>query len=179
MRAPLKVFICATVALLLSACSSQAATIIKLDLGGTGPDLNYTGGVFGTLNTTSDGNLGTTGDQNTAILFTSFLSSLPATTGSYSLAAATATGAPTPLGGGVVTQNFSGGNFKIYNSTNALLLDVKPGYQPASRRRQWCLFQHYQWHGSGRRSDDYIAARFKFDRHVDDTVEYQRRWADR
>jgi hypothetical protein len=28
------------------------------------------------------------------------------------------------LGGGVVMQNFSGGNFKIYDSTNALLLDV-------------------------------------------------------
>jgi hypothetical protein len=124
MRAPLKVFACATVALLLSAYASQAATIIKLDLGGVGPDLNYTGGVFGTLNTISDGNAGTTGDQNTAILFTSFLSSLPATTGSYSLSGATAIGAPTPLGGGVVTQNFSGGNFKIYNSANTLLLNV-------------------------------------------------------
>jgi hypothetical protein len=104
--------------------ASNGATIIKLDLGGAGPDLNYTGGVFGTLNTTNDGNAGTTGDQNTAILYTSFLSSIAATNGSYSLAGATATGAPTPLGGGVVTQNFSGGNFKLYNSSNALLLDV-------------------------------------------------------
>jgi hypothetical protein len=124
MRASLKLFACAIFALLLSACASQAATIIKLDLGGVGPDLNYTGGVFGTLNTIDDNPAGLTGDQATNILFTSFLSGLGSTTGSYSLAGATATGAPTPLGGGVVTQNFSGGNFKIYNGANTLLLDV-------------------------------------------------------
>ena len=126
MKSTLKLFACATIALLLSFNASYAATIIKLDLGGTGPDLNFTGGVFGTLNTVNDGVGGTTGDQNTAILYTSFLSTLipNPTTGSYTLSGATATGAPNPLGGGVVAQTFSGGNFKLYDSANALLLDV-------------------------------------------------------
>src|SRR4051812_28007211 len=124
MRASMKLFACAIVALLLSAYTSQAATIVKLDLGGVGPDLNYSGGVFGTLNTIDDNPAGLTGDQATNILFTSFLSGLGSTTGSYSLSGATATGPLTPLGGGVVTQNFSGGNFQIYNSANVLLLNV-------------------------------------------------------
>src|SRR5262245_26803999 len=117
MQSALKVSVCAAIALLLFACATQAATIIKLDLGWVGPDLNFTGGVFVTLSTIDDNPAGLTGDQATNILFTSFLSSMPATTGSYSLSGATATGSPTNLGGGVVTQNFSGGNFKIYNST--------------------------------------------------------------
>ncbi len=124
MRSSLKVFACATFALLLAACASQAATIFKLDLGGVGPDLIYTGGVFGQLETVDDNPAGLTGDQATTILFTSFLSSFGSTTGSYSLSGAVATGAPTPLGGGVVMQNYSGGNFQIYDSANVLLLDV-------------------------------------------------------
>jgi hypothetical protein len=127
MRSSLKFLACATFALLLSACAAQAATIIKLDLGGVGPDVNYSGGVFGQLETVDDNPAGLTGDQATTILFTSFLSSFGSTTGSYSLSGATATGAPNPLGGGVVAQNFSGGNFQIYNSANVLLLDVNLG----------------------------------------------------
>jgi len=107
--------------------SADAATILKLDLGGTGPDLNYSGGVFGALATTNDGNAGTTGDQNTAILYTGFLSSTPASTGSYTLSGTAAVGFPTPLGGGVFSQNFSGGNFKLYDNSNAVLLDVNLG----------------------------------------------------
>jgi hypothetical protein len=124
MRTPTKLFACAIVALLLSAYSSQAATIIKLDLGGVGPDLSFSGGPGGLLGTIDDNPPGLVGDQATNILFTSFLSGLGSTTGSYSLVGATAVGAPTPLGGGVLTQNFAGGNFKIFNSTNTLLLDV-------------------------------------------------------
>lgn len=127
MRTQFKFFSCAVLALLLAARLSTAGTIIKLDLGGTGPDVNYTGGPSGTLNTTSDGVVSTTGDQNTSILYTGFLSSNPATTGSYTLAGATAVGAPTPLGGGVVTQSFSGGSFQLYDSSNTLLLNVNLG----------------------------------------------------
>src|SRR5262245_20037422 len=111
-------------AIAISCQSADAATIIKLDLGNVGPDLTFSGGAGGLLSTIDDNPAGLTGDQATNILFTSFLSGLGSTTGSYSLAGATATGAPTPLGGGVVTQNFSGGNFKIYDSANTLLLDV-------------------------------------------------------
>jgi hypothetical protein len=54
---------CATFALLLFAHASQAATIIKLDLGGVGPDINHSGGVFGQLETVDDNPAGLTGDQ--------------------------------------------------------------------------------------------------------------------
>ena len=124
MRSTLKVFACAILALLLSVHASQAATIIKLDLGGVGPDLTFSGGPGGLLSTVDDNPAGLTGDQATTILFTSFLSGMGSTTGSYSLAGATAVGGPTPLGGGVLMQNFVGGNFKIYNNVNTLLLDV-------------------------------------------------------
>ncbi len=125
MRSPLKVFACATLALVLSVCSSQAATIIKLDLGGVGPDLTFSPPASpGLLGTIDDNPAGLVGDQATNILFTSFLSGMGSTTGSYSLMGATATGAPNPLGGGVVAQNYSGGNFKLYDSGNKLLLDV-------------------------------------------------------
>jgi hypothetical protein len=112
------------VALLLSAHSSQAATIIKLDLGGVGPDLTFSGGNGGLLSTIDNNPAGLTGDQATNILFTSFLSGMGSTTGSYSLSGATAVGGPVPLGGGVLMQNFNAGNFKIYDSVNTLLLDV-------------------------------------------------------
>src|SRR4051794_19473143 len=123
MKTTLRLLASATLALLLSFQASYAGTIIKLDLGGTGPDVGYSGGILSTLN---DGNAGTLGDQNTAILFTDFLSSQAPnpTTGSYSLSGATISGAPTALGGGVFAQNFSGGDFQIYNSSNALLLQV-------------------------------------------------------
>jgi len=126
MKTTLRFLASAAFALLLSVQASKAGTIIKLDLGGTGPDVQYSGG---TLSTVNDGNAGTTGDQNTAILFTDFLSSqVPnPTSGSYTLSGATIAGAPTPLGGGVFAQNFSGGNFKIYNNANALLLSVNLG----------------------------------------------------
>src|SRR5689334_5640380 len=109
MKTSLKLFVCATFALFLSIATAHAATIIKLDLGGVGPDLTYTGGAGGILSTIDDNPPGLTGDQATIILFTSFLSGLGSTTGSYTLSGATAVGLPTPLGGGVVTQNFSGG----------------------------------------------------------------------
>jgi hypothetical protein len=130
MKLHLKALVCAAVSLFavfilcFAVSSAEASTIIKLDLGGTGPDMSYTGGSPGTFSTISDGNAGTTGDQNTSILYTGFLSALPATNGSYSLSGVTSVGLPVPLGGSVVTQNFSGGNFKLYDSTNVLLLDV-------------------------------------------------------
>src|SRR3954471_16977382 len=99
MKTPLKFFACATVALLLSAYSSPAATIIKLDLGGVGPDLTFSPPTNpGILSTIDDNPAGLTGHQATKLLFTSFLSGLGSTTGSYSLSGAVAFGAPTPLG---------------------------------------------------------------------------------
>jgi hypothetical protein len=122
MMASMRVFAGAMVALLLAFHASHAGTIIKLDLGGTGPDTTYSGGLGGTFSTLNDGDGATTGDQNTAILFTDFLSGMGSTTGSYTLSGVTAVGAPTS--GAFVTQNFNGGNFKLYDSANALLMDV-------------------------------------------------------
>ena len=66
--------------------ASNAATIIKLNLGETGPDvaLDQTG-MFGTTN---DGNAATTGNQNTAIEYTDGLDFIPdisTNIGSFSL----------------------------------------------------------------------------------------------
>jgi hypothetical protein len=110
--------------LLVGASACQASTIIKLDLGGVGPDVQFSGGPFGILETVDATPPGLTGDQATTILFTDFLAGLGSTTGSYSLNNLTAVGAPTPLGGGVLAQNFAGGNFQIFDSANVLLLDV-------------------------------------------------------
>lgn len=126
MRTPLKFLAGAALALLLfSFQAAHAGTIIKLDLGGVGPDLAFSQpGNPGLLGTIDDNPPGLIGDQATNILFTSFLSGLGSTTGSYSLSGSAAAGPPTPLGGGVLMQNFVGGNFKIYNNANTLLLDV-------------------------------------------------------
>src|SRR4051812_18214893 len=103
----LRVFASATVALLLSFQASYAGTIIKLSLSETGPDVQYGGGILSTAN---DGNAGTTGEQDSAILFTDFLSGLGSIpNGSFTLHNAAASG-PAQLVGGVTVQNFVGGN---------------------------------------------------------------------
>lgn len=73
---------CALMSLPLA--NSQAATILKLDLGGVGPDIHQDGG--GALGTISDSTPATTGDQNTNIEYTGFLDPLFAdvTTGNAS-----------------------------------------------------------------------------------------------
>jgi hypothetical protein len=113
--------------LLLAAGQAHAGTIIKLSLGTTGPDIKYTGGAFGVLSTVNDGLVGTTGDQNTSIDFLDFLSGMTDITlpdASYTLDGVTAVGPATILFGTVVVQEFSGGDFQLYDDTNALLLDV-------------------------------------------------------
>ena len=104
--------------------AAQAGTIIKLSLGDTGPDLAYAGGV---LSTVDDGIAGTPGDQNTAIDFLDFLSGetdIPLADASYSLSGVTAAGPASVLFGVVVVQPFTSGNFKLWDDSNALLLDV-------------------------------------------------------
>jgi hypothetical protein len=104
------------------AAASHAATILKLDLGGTGPDVAMTAG--GLLSTVNDGTAATTGDQNTAIEFTDFLNGIPDVTlptASYTLTGLQAVG-PANVFGSLVIQNFTGGTFSLYDSANALLL---------------------------------------------------------
>jgi hypothetical protein len=100
---------------------AQAGTIIKLSLGGTGPDVAFAAGVLGTAN---DGDAATTGNQDTAIDFTDFLSARPditTNTASFTLGNLAATGSATVLGS-LAIQNFAGGQFSLYDASNVLLL---------------------------------------------------------
>jgi hypothetical protein len=105
-----------------NASSLHASTIIKLNLGNAGPDLSMN--AVGVLGTASDGDVGTTGDQNTNIEYTSFLDPIPdinASIASFTLSGLTASGPP-QLFGSLAFQNFSGGTFSLYDSSNLLLL---------------------------------------------------------
>src|SRR5262245_15680801 len=59
---------------LLGSSAANGETVLKLSLGNTGPDLAMD--ASGVLGTTSDGNAGTIGDQDTAIDYTGFLDPL-------------------------------------------------------------------------------------------------------
>ena len=59
---------------LLGSSAANGETVLKLSLGNTGSDLAMD--ASGVLGTTSDGDAGTTGDQNTAIDYTGFLDPL-------------------------------------------------------------------------------------------------------
>ncbi len=101
---------------------AQAGTIIKLNLGGVGPDVGMNAG--GILSTADDGIAGTTGDQNTAVEFTDFLDAFPdisPSVASFTLGNVTAVG-PASVFGSLVVQNFVGGQFSLYDSANILLL---------------------------------------------------------
>ena len=105
---------------LLGSSAANGDTVLKLSLGNTGPDLEMNAG--GVLGTTSDGNAGTTGDQDTAIEYTGFLDPFADGTGSFSVAGLLRTGPPNIIGGAVIVQDFDGGAFDLYSSTNTLLL---------------------------------------------------------
>ena len=110
--------------LLFGGSSSNAATIIKLNLGGVGPDVAMPAGVLGTM---SDGIAVTTGDQNTDVEFTGFLDGpfpdITTTDASFSLSGLAPVGAPSVFGS-LVIQSFSGGTFTLYNNDvlNTVLL---------------------------------------------------------
>lgn len=107
--------------LLAISSTSYAGTIIKLNLGGVGPDVSMAGGVLGTV---SDGNALTVGDQNTAIEFTGFLNPIPdinLSAASFSLGGLALNG-PAQTFGTLVIQNYQGGAFSLYDPSNTLLL---------------------------------------------------------
>jgi PEP-CTERM motif len=106
----------------LTVLSATATTIIKLDLGGVGPDIGMN--AQGQLSTVDDGNAGTTGNQDTKIEFTDFLDSIPdivTPPGSFTLSGLAVAGPSTQIGS-LVIQNFTGGQFALYDPTNILLL---------------------------------------------------------
>src|SRR5262245_44608967 len=105
----------------------RADTIIKLNLGGVGPDVGMNPG--GQFSTSSDGNGATSGDQNTSIEFTSFLDLLPdinTSVASFTLTGLTATGPAQQLGN-LAIQNFTGGQYNLYDPSNILLLSAPLG----------------------------------------------------
>jgi len=110
-------------ALCFATSVASAATIIKLNLGSVGPDVQMNAG--GTLSTVNDGAAATTGDQNTDIEFTGYLDGpfpdITTTNASFSLNALQAVG-PANVFGSLVIQNFTGGVFNLYDTANTLLL---------------------------------------------------------
>jgi hypothetical protein len=120
----------------LAACSlvcvavslSQAATIIKLNLGGVGPDVGMdAGGNLSTFDQT--GGPPPSGDQLTAIEYTGFLNSNPdinTNTASFTLNGLSATG-PASQFGTLVIQNFTGGQFSLWDPSDNLLLQGPMG----------------------------------------------------
>lgn len=118
-------FLGAAVCALISAnaCVLHASTIIKLNLGGVGPDLSMN--ALGVLGTVNDGVATTTGDQNTNVEYTSFLDPIPDINpafGSFTLSNLASVPPTIPVGPGVVVQNFAGGTFNLYDPSNSLLL---------------------------------------------------------
>jgi len=117
---------CALVCVAVSC--SQAATIIKLNLGGVGPDVGM--GPAGNLSTI-DQTAGPppTGDQLTAIEYTGFLNFIPdvnTNTASFTLNGLNAVG-PASVFGTLVIQNFVGGQFSLYDPADVLLLQGPMG----------------------------------------------------
>jgi len=112
---------CALVCVAVSA--TQAATIIKLNLGGVGPDVGMSpAGVFSTVDQT--GGPPPTGDQFTDVEYTGFLNFIPdvnTNTATFSLNGLQAVG-PANVFGSLVIQNFIGGGFSLYDAADNLLL---------------------------------------------------------
>jgi hypothetical protein len=120
-------FVRATLCTLVVSFSSisHASTIIKLNLGGVGPDIQMN--AAGTLSTFNDLDGATPGDQNTSIEYTGFLDPLfadvsPPPPASFSLTGLQADATGAQLAFGLVIQSFHGGTFSLYGSNNALLL---------------------------------------------------------
>lgn len=108
---------------LLFAGSVSAApiTVIEVHLGGVSqPDVQLSGGVFGTID---DGAAGTTGNQNTDVLFDALLSGQTdiVSGASFTLSGVTLSGSASAAGP-IISQNTTGGSFSLYDSSNALLL---------------------------------------------------------
>src|SRR3954468_12550780 len=131
MKSTSKVFIRGVAAcglLCVAATFAQAGTIIKLNLGGVGPDVGMgapaglPAGVLGTVDQT--GGPSPAGDQLTDIEYTGFLNFIPdlnTNTASFSLNGLNAVG-PANVFGTLVIQNFFGGVFSLYDPADNLLL---------------------------------------------------------
>lgn len=105
-----------------AASAVEASTIIKLNLGGVGPDVAMN--AQGALSTVDDGIAGTVGNQNTNIEYTGFLepiADINTPTASFTLSGLQALGIAQQLGS-LATQAFSAGQLSLWDSGNNLLL---------------------------------------------------------
>jgi hypothetical protein len=125
----------AACALIFAAVSvTHAATIIKLNLGGVGPDVGMgppAGQAPGVLSTV-DQTAGPppTGDQLTNIEYTGFLNFIPdvnTNTASFSLNGLNAVGPANVAFAPLVAQNYVGGVFSLYDPADSLLLQGPMG----------------------------------------------------
>jgi hypothetical protein len=105
-----------------AASAVEASTIIKLNLGGVGPDVAMN--AQGALSTVDDAIAGTTGNQNTAIEYTGFLepiADIDSAAASFTLSGLQTAGIVQQLGS-LATQGFFGGQLSLWDSANNLLL---------------------------------------------------------
>jgi hypothetical protein len=105
-----------------AASAVEAGTIIKLNLGGVGPDVGMNSS--GVLATVDDGIAATVGNQNTAIEFTDFLEPLQdinTAIASFTLGGLQRLGIA-QVTGSLVTQAFSAGQISLWDAANNLLL---------------------------------------------------------
>ena len=104
------------------ACSvSSAATILKLDLGSNGSDFELIEETFSTV----DDGTASPGQQNTTVVFTSFLDGypdIPIEAASFSLEDVILNGSATAIPGSVVIQPTQGGTFGVWDDSDELLL---------------------------------------------------------
>lgn len=109
--------------MMMLSAALNAGTIIKLNLGGVGPDVAMNDS--GVLGTVSDGIASTTGDQNTAVVYTDFLApqiaDILSSTASFSMAGLQRDGFA-QLSGPSIIQGYIGGTMNLYDSSNNLLL---------------------------------------------------------
>jgi hypothetical protein len=119
--------------LCMAAGFSQAATIIKLNLGGVGPDIGMgppAGQPVGILSTVDQtGGPSPAGDQLTDIEYTGFLNFIPdlnTNTASFSLNGLNEVGISNVFGS-LVIQNYNGGVFSLYDPADNLLLQGPMG----------------------------------------------------
>jgi len=111
----------------LTAGQLSAETIIKLELGVAGPDIQY---LDGKLSTVDDGNLSATspGDRDTDATFLGFVSEagvvdIPSDA-SFSLSGITAVEDAVTFGA-LVNQSTTGGTFELFDTAGALLLSAE------------------------------------------------------
>jgi hypothetical protein len=113
--------------------SAPAATIVKLNLSSSSPNVSLDGEGF--LSTFNDGHTTTTGDHNTTVEFTGFLNAdytdITAPIASFTLGGLSMS-APTTIINTLVLQNFSGGTMALYDPANTLLLEGALGVSAMS-----------------------------------------------